>query len=171
MSHKQSLSATNLAAHHHLRCDLFLHNTYHGNFVLASSLNQPSELTKAQFERGNDWEATLFAWLDRNDLLLTVHSTSYNADDLRATIEFDDRDHFYIAGLSFWPPKDALDERFALAGKNPVTFGLFKPDLLEIQRTTDGSVIWRVIDAKASNAVKVRSLIMAIQRNRSYSSF
>jgi len=118
-------------------------------------VHQPAELSKAQFERGNDWEATLFSWLDERNMLLTVISRPLDGDDLRELIELDDRDHFFIAGLSFWPPKDKLNAEFARAGTSPVEFGLFKPDLLEICKE-EGTVTWKVIDAKASKDVKVK---------------
>jgi hypothetical protein len=155
MSHR--LSATNIAAHHHLSCDLFLHNVYHGSPSLSTG-NPPSELSKAQFERGNDWEAKLCSWLDAEGLLLTVLSRPLTADDLREIIDIDERSHFYIAGLTFWPPREALAAEFLRAGTNPVEFGLFKPDLLEITRSDDGSVNWKIIDAKASKEVKVNAL-------------
>jgi hypothetical protein len=153
MTHR--LSATNLAAHYHHKCDLLLHNIYHGSSSLSTAdLPFDSELTKAQFERGNDWEAKLLSWLDAKYLLLTVPSHPITADVLREHIDADDRSHFYIAGLSFWPPRDALASEFSRAGTTPVEFGLFKPDLLEITRF-DGYVGWKVIDAKASKGVKV----------------
>jgi hypothetical protein len=151
-----SLSATNLATHHHLQCDLFLYNVYHGSSSdYRHAAANTSELTKAQFERGNDWEGSLLAWLDEQGLLLTVRSSVLDADDFKAIIEFDDRDHFYVTGLSFWPPQAAFDQEFLRAGALPVSFGLFKPDLIEITRMPAGTVTWRVIDAKASKGVKV----------------
>jgi hypothetical protein len=149
-----TISATNLAAHHHLQCDLFLHNSYHK--ASPNLRDEPSYLTKAQFERGNDWERKLCAWLDQNELLLTVISTALTGRELQDVIEFDDREHFYITGLSFWPPKGAMNEEYVREGEKPVNFGLFKPDLIEVKRTQEGTVLWRVIDAKASKDVKVR---------------
>lgn len=72
MHGKGTLSATNLATSHHLGCDLYLHHAYHGSDLAKGRLSLPSELSKAQFERGNDWESTLFTWLDEEGLLLTV---------------------------------------------------------------------------------------------------
>jgi hypothetical protein len=151
----KALSATNCSVHHHLKCDLYLHNVYHGTPTVSVAQSHPSELSKAQFERGNDWESTLLSWLDDQGLLLTVLSSPLDADDLLGMIEMDDRDHFYIAGLSFWAPKDKLDAEYFRAGTKPVKFGLFKPDLLEITRSTDGYITWKVVDAKASKFVKV----------------
>jgi hypothetical protein len=152
---RHQLAAANLATHHHLDCDLFLHNVYHGSPSLSSG-NAPSELSKAQFERGSDWEAKLLSWLDAEGLLLTSPSRPLTADDLHEIIGADKRSHFYIAGLSFQPPRDALASEFSRVGTTPVEFGLFKPDLLEITRSDDGGYVnWKVIDAKASKGVKV----------------
>jgi len=98
---------------------------------------------------------TLFRWLDEKGLLLTVHSSALEADDIYEIIQFDERDYFFVAGLSFWPPKDALAAEFLKAGTDPVAFGLAKPDLVEIRRGQDGTITWTVIDAKASQAMKV----------------
>ena len=153
MRSKPTLSATNLASAHHLGCDLYLHNAYHASEIPRNRLTLPSELSKAQFARGNDWESTLFRWLDEEDLLLTVHSSALDAGELFEILQFDERDHFFVAGLSFWPPKDALAAEYSKAGTQAVTFGLAKPDLVEITRK-DGTITWQVIDAKASQAMK-----------------
>jgi hypothetical protein len=160
MAPRSSLSATNLAVHHHLQCDLFLHHTYHKTSSNVALIAQPSGLTNAQFERGNDWEAKLLAWLDQRGLLLTIRSTAFTGLDLRSVIDLDDREYFYIAGLSFLPPQDALDKEYLAAKLKPVNFGVFKPDLIEVRRqSVGGPVSWRVIDAKASSVVKVRHLL------------
>ncbi|KAJ7188762.1 hypothetical protein C8R46DRAFT_1055706 [Mycena filopes] len=145
------LSATNLAVHHHLSCDLYLHNVYHRRGKLDA--RDPTELAKANFERGLEWEATLFAFLDEENLLLTIPPTPVDGDVLSANIEADERDHFFVAGVAFWPPSE-LRNRFLEANADPVNFGLAKPDLLEITRSPSGVVTWKVIDAKASKAVK-----------------
>ncbi|KAJ7496852.1 hypothetical protein FB451DRAFT_1209000 [Mycena latifolia] len=147
------LSATNLAVHHHLSCDLYLHNIYHRRGKPNNDAQDASELAKANYERGLDWEQScLLPFLDTNNLLLTVPPAPVDADILSANIEADDRDHFFIAGVAFWPPPE-LKQRFLDAGADPVNFGLAKPDLLEITRTTQG-ITWKVVDAKASKAVK-----------------
>ncbi|KAJ7647709.1 hypothetical protein FB45DRAFT_987359 [Roridomyces roridus] len=143
------LSATNLAAHHHLNCDLYLHNVYHRRGT-PSEAKEPSPLQEAAFERGLDWEACLLPFLDEQDLLLTIPSNPIDADALSANLEADDRDHFFVAGLTFWPPEQ-LKQKFGAA--IPVNFGLAKPDLVEITRTPHG-ITWKVVDAKASKAVK-----------------
>ncbi|KAF8161323.1 hypothetical protein B0H34DRAFT_652731 [Crassisporium funariophilum] len=158
MSGKQSLSATNLAVHQHLNCDLYIHNVYNGSTLPCitapdTGITGPSELAKAQYKRGLDWETCLYSWLDQSQLLLKVPSMPFEANSLLENIQADDRSHFFITGLTFWPPKALLAERFAAAGTEPLNFGLAKPDLLEIKRTQEG-VRWRVIDAKASKFVK-----------------
>ena len=106
--------------------------------------------------RGNEWEKTLLHWLDEQDLLLQVMCTSLSGIEIQDLIELDEgRDHFFVAGLIFSPPKEAFEERFRKNGREPVNFGIAKPDLLEIRKEEDGSITWRVIDAKSSMDVKV----------------
>ena len=155
MHGKESLSATNLATHHHLGCDLYLHQTYWGTDPSKRSLSTPSELSKAQFERGNEWESALFTWLDEEGLLLRVFSSALEASEIEDIIQFDERDHFFVAGLSFWPPNEVLAAEFARTSASPFKFGLAKPDLLEITRDDSGNVTWKVVDAKASQEMKV----------------
>ncbi|KAJ7169129.1 hypothetical protein C8R43DRAFT_876262 [Mycena crocata] len=143
------LSATNLAVHHHLSCDLYLHNTYHRR---DKAYQDHSELVTAQFKRGLDWEACLLPFLDRENILLTIPPSAIDGATLSANIEADDRIHFFVAGVAFWPPPE-LKQRFLDAGADFVNFGLAKPDLLEITRAQNG-IIWKVVDAKASKAVK-----------------
>jgi hypothetical protein len=178
MTHKGRLTATNLADHQYLGCDLYLHHVYHdydprnghsltdgGNILNVGSKANASkntgtakgpinELSMAQFDRGNEWETNLLQWLDRKGLLLRVRSTPMHGCDIWETVDLDERPHFFVTGLKF-SPNDALREKFSKAGMGPVEFGLAKPDLLEINRSDEGSFTWRVIDAKASNAVKV----------------
>lgn len=160
---KASLTATNLAAYHHLNCDLYLHNVYNRSAQSTrtdTSILQKSasELAKAHFDRGLEWEARLLSWLDHQGLLLRVPSMPVEACHLVENIEYrfsEGQDHFFIAGLSLKPPAEELAKRFKEVGAEPVNFGLAKPDLLEITRTETG-VAWKVIDAKASKAIKVR---------------
>ncbi|RXW24968.1 hypothetical protein EST38_g889 [Candolleomyces aberdarensis] len=152
-----SLSATNLAVHHHLNCDLYIHNVYHQHTqpitpaAPAGPCSNP--VTEAQYRRGLDWETTLYSWLDSSNLLLKVPGSPLEADVLMENILADDRDRFFISGLTFVPPEAQLLERFQQAGTPPVNFGIGKPDLLEIVRSPDG-ITWKVIDAKASTAIK-----------------
>lgn len=159
MSPRKSLTATNLAAHQQLDCDLYIHNVYNGKGGSAAhtGTSSPSELAKAHFKRGLDWETCLYSWLDRSQLLLRVPSVPLDPDSLLENILADDRKLFFITGLSFWPPQSKLAARFS-EGTEPLTFGLAKPDLLEI-RQTDKGIYWRVIDAKASKHVKVNNYI------------
>ncbi|KAF8806577.1 hypothetical protein BYT27DRAFT_7101537 [Phlegmacium glaucopus] len=156
MDGKHSLSATNLAVYQHLNCDLYIHNVYNGasQNTTDTGTSSPSELTKAQYKRGLDWESSLYSWLDRSKLLLKVPSMPLEASSLLENIQADDRIHFFITGLNFWPPQAKLAEMFARARTEPFNFGLAKPDLLEIKRTKDGVIGWRVLDAKASKHVK-----------------
>lgn len=162
MSRNASLSATNIAVHHHLNCDLYVHNVYwqgtsRPNPDFKSTVPKhklDSELLRAQFKRGTDWEDNLDRWLDDSDLLLRVPTVPLEIDTLIENIQADERDHFFIANLTFFPPQDNLNKKFHEIGSTPVKFGLAKPDLLEITRIS-GGVKWKVIDAKASKTVKV----------------
>ncbi|KAF9268559.1 hypothetical protein L218DRAFT_852695 [Marasmius fiardii PR-910] len=153
---RQSLSATNLATYHHYNCNLYLHNVYHKSETsTAVSLEQPQskELSKAQLRRGIDWEERLLKWLDEENMLLTVPAFPITGEDLMENLLLDDREHMFVAGASFWPPQERFNARYRDSGQRPVTFGLAKPDLLEITRVGNG-VSWRVVDAKASASIK-----------------
>ncbi|KLO13677.1 hypothetical protein SCHPADRAFT_873805 [Schizopora paradoxa] len=153
-----SLSATKLAIHHHLKCDLYLHNSYHNSRptrnTSKNNVNATTDLTKAQFQRGDEWERALNAWLDAEGLLIHVRSTGpLTSAELQDIIEFEERPHFFISGLYFNPPNSAFADRFAANGFRPVKFGVAKPDLVEVKRF-EGKTQWQVIDAKASKEVK-----------------
>lgn len=158
MNGKHSLTATNLAVYQHLNCDLYIHNIYNGSASTELSSSSPSELTKAHYKRGLDWESVLYTWLDDSNLLLKVPPIPLEGNNLLENIFADDRNYFFIAGLTFWPPEAQLSEKFKESVNPPLHFGLAKLDLLEIRRTDDG-IQWRVIDAKASRHVKVRDFI------------
>ncbi|KAF4599971.1 hypothetical protein EYR40_007077 [Pleurotus pulmonarius] len=149
---KGRLSATNLATYYHLNCDLYLHNVYHQSGGPESIL--ASQVVQAHFNRGMDWEKLLFQWLDNHDLLLSVSSVPIQAEELAERILADKRNHFFVSGLTLRPPQQAFHELFREKGNEDVTFSVAKPDLLEIFRTADGTVVWRVVDAKSSENVK-----------------
>ncbi|KAF7321769.1 AAA-12 domain-containing protein [Mycena kentingensis (nom. inval.)] len=147
-----SLSATKLAHHFTVHCDLYLHNAY--NRRGSATIDDPSAYVQAHFQRGLDWErACLFPFLDRENLLLTIPPRPIDSATLSANLEADERHRFFVSGLEFWPPKE-IEERFRAVGSEVVAFGLAKPDLLEITRS-EGKILWRVVDAKASKTVKV----------------
>ena len=116
MSSRKSLTATNLANYHHFNCDLFIHNIYHKKDPSGSKSRRarPSEFSRAQFKRGNEWESRLLSWLDENQQLLTISSAPLKADDFLESLQLDsdlfDRDHIFVAGLHFWPPNDELEK-------------------------------------------------------------
>lgn len=153
---KGTLSATNLAVHHHLNCDLYLHNVYHGERAVGSvdAAQASSSLLEAQFSRGLDWEKCLLTWLDEKEMLLTIPDSPIDGATFYEHLQSADRDHFYVSGLNFFPPREHLEKRFLDAGTDTVKFGIAKPDLVEIKRV-NGGFVWKVIDAKASGGVKV----------------
>ncbi|KAF5355004.1 hypothetical protein D9756_005484 [Leucocoprinus leucothites] len=150
---KASISATNIAVYHHLNCDLYLWKTYNEPVSFIDPPKETSELSRAQYHRGEEWESILLEWLDKSDMLLRVPPKPMEAEVLIENILADDRDHFFIAGLCFWPPRDRLAERFEALGNKPVNFGLCVPDLLEVEHKGE-KVSWKVVDAKASKSVK-----------------
>lgn len=165
------VTATNLAAHAHLQCDLYLHQSYHG--VNSSSIadvshirgaghrEPPAAILLATFAPGNDWESALFMHLDQHGLLLTNQGPPLSGADIASVIELDDRSHFFVAGIEFWPPRQKLLEKYEKRGvdaEDVPRFGLAKPDLVEIWREGNRRYVWRIIDAKASKEVKVCSI-------------
>lgn len=137
--------------------DLFIYNTYNGSEDPSNNAYRSlPKLTEAQFLRGGDWETCLLEWLDDEDLLLTVPSRPLTGDELVENILADERNHFFMAGISIMPPQEKLDEIYRKAGLEPVKFGLAKPDLVEITHLPDNKVMWKIIDAKAAKLVKVR---------------
>lgn len=159
---RESLSPTDLAAYHHLNCDLYLHNAYYRKVRPTTILETPERprgqpLAASQFKRGLDWESTLYSWLDDSGLLLTVPGIHIQADVLLENILADERNYFFITGITFPAPQHGFRQRFAAAGVEPVNFGVAKPDLLEVRRGEAG-IVWKVVDAKASKTVKVWAL-------------
>ncbi|KAH8115406.1 hypothetical protein DFH11DRAFT_1759716 [Phellopilus nigrolimitatus] len=152
---QKGITATTLAVHHHLQCDLFLYNSYHGTSKnSARHWQESSELTRATLSRGDKWESSLFAWLDGKGLLLQVLGGFLEGPEIQEVIEIDERDHFFVSGLSFVPPASAFESKFRANHRAPVRFGVAKPDLVEIRKEKDGTIRWQVVDAKSSVAVK-----------------
>lgn len=96
----------------------------------------------------------MFSWLDREALLLRVLGDVLSGSEIEAILELalDERDHFYVAGLCFEPPVEAFRNKYNR--ESAVEFGIAKPDLVEVNKDSDGNVWWRVIDAKSSADVK-----------------
>ncbi|PPQ78203.1 hypothetical protein CVT26_007583, partial [Gymnopilus dilepis] len=155
MQGRKSISATNLAVHQYLGCDLYIHNSYHCSPVAVqpSSNMQATEPSNAQFKKGLEWERLLISWLDKSNLLLKVPQKPLVAGSLLENIIADERKHFFIANLTFLPPHKDLNQRFSDEQSVPINFGYAKPDLLEVSKISD-RVQWRVVDIKASKHVK-----------------
>ncbi|KDR81268.1 hypothetical protein GALMADRAFT_60708 [Galerina marginata CBS 339.88] len=148
------LTATGLALYQHFGCDLYIHNIYHNpSSPSTNSTQKLPESTKALLNRGLQWESTLFSWLDRSGLLLTIPAVPIDAEILMENILADPRNHFFVSGVNFWPPETKLKENFVAYGSEPLKFGLAKPDLLEIKRN-GMDIQWRVLDAKLLPFVK-----------------
>jgi hypothetical protein len=151
------LTATNLAVYHHNHCELYLWNTYRGKPALFRKdvADEPAPLTKAHFERGNEWERSLISWLDREGLLLALGAPLLTGEDLTSLVQLEERNRFFVYGLKFQSPN--FDEDFERYGNGSrrVNFGVAKPDLVEFTRTEDGHFLWQVVDAKASKRAKV----------------
>lgn len=155
----KSLSPTQLAIYHHNHCELYLWNAYQSNKRQLGSSKEPDALTKAQFERGNDWEKLLVTWLDNEGLLLTVGGPTLSGQDVLSILDFEDRTHFFVHGLKFQSPNFGEDFKRYGNGSKSVKFGTAKPDFIEFTRDK-GRLIWRVVDAKASKKAKVDLLLI-----------
>lgn len=153
-----------MAMHHHLQCDLFLYNSYHGIQDRSQEGNNSRfstpKLLKATFSRGEQWECRLLSWLDRKDLLLRVTGSVLEGQDIQEIIELEEREHFFISGLAFRPPNADFESSFQVNGQLPIRFSTVKPDLVEIRREESGFVRWQVIDAKSSSNVKVCQIVV-----------
>lgn len=116
------VTATNLAMHAHLQCDLYLHQTYHGMSPEASGKGaverhkSPAAIPLAAFASGNTWESSLFAHLDQLGLLLTNSGPPLSGIDVASIIALDSRPHFFVAGLVFSPPYHRLAQEYAKHG-------------------------------------------------------
>jgi hypothetical protein len=119
------VTATNLAIHAHLQCDLYLHQSYHGvspartetsRSHIHESRKSPAAISVAAFTSGNAWESALLTHLDQLGLLLTNSGPPLSGSDIASIIDLDDRPHFFVAGISFWPPRERLAEEYAQHG-------------------------------------------------------
>jgi len=152
---QQRLLATDIAAHQHLGCDLYVHDTYHtkGSFVHGKQNDKHAYRKTNRIEQGLNWEQLTIEWLDGNDLLLRIPSMPLNRNDLLENIMADNRHHFFLAGVTFCPSEHHLEELFQHHQGIPIQFSIAKPDLIEINQRND-KVEWRV-NLKWSLRVKV----------------
>jgi hypothetical protein len=177
-SSSRRITASGLANHAHLQCDLYLHQSYHGTSSADEtdqSLDHGRKQTKrpgatilAAVTSGDAWESALFSHLDQHGLLLTNKGPPLSGGDIASVIQLDERPHFFVAGLTFWAPQHELTREYLKRGvavQDVPRFGLTKPDLVEIWRETNGNLVWRIIDAKASKEVKVCTLSSLIPIN------
>jgi hypothetical protein len=153
------LSPTNIATYYHNKCQLYLHNSYHRTLDGgAKKQREPSPLVAAQFQRGFDWEDSLFHRLSSLDQLVRVDSsvpkTAIEIRDIILEAAASANSPKYIVNLAFQSP--SFTQELLQYGSSPsgVTFGVAKPDILKITRRDDHEVIWEVIDAKSSSALK-----------------
>jgi hypothetical protein len=148
----QYLTATDLGGYFHLSCQLSLWKTYHEGHQKGAGMTKIAPRTKATFFRGNEWENLLVKRLEANDLILRLRSN----DSLVDSVLSEAREHFYVVGAAFKKP-DLFAKEFAARGTRSVSFGLFKPDFIEVRKRVGEktTVEWHVIDAKSSKQVKV----------------
>jgi hypothetical protein len=153
------LSPTNIATYYHNNCQLYLHNTYHRALDGGEKKQtETSPLVAAQFQRGLDWEDSLFHRLSSLDQLVRVDSsvpkTAIEIRDIILEAAASANSPKYIVNLAFQSP--SFTQELLQYGSSPsgVTFGVAKPDILKITRRDDHEVIWEVIDAKSSSALK-----------------
>jgi len=155
------LSPTNVGTYYHNQCQLYVHNAFHRPPGTRNATKAPSPLVVAQFQRGLEWEARLFRWLDVADQLVRLDATA----EPKTALEI--RDLFldigrelstdktkYIANLVFQSP--SFKKELARFRSDPagVTFGVAKPDLIKITRPSSEVITWEVIDAKSSSGLK-----------------
>ena len=139
-----SLSATQLAGYHHTACDLQLWKQYHADSS-PSSGPEPTSIAKSLFERGRSWEERLLLSLEERGLLVRLDERQVIDGATAMRTEGASRPRVYLSVVAFRPP--AFAERYRAAGREPIRFGVAKPDLIEVTR--DGaSLIWHVTDAK-----------------------
>ncbi|KAJ3049779.1 hypothetical protein HK097_009221 [Rhizophlyctis rosea] len=78
-------------------------------------------------------------------------------NDLARLILSETRKHYFLVDVALSAPD--FQDSFASHGSNPISFGVFKPDFIEIHvaQTAENhrTIDWRVIDAKASRKVKI----------------
>lgn len=153
------LSPTNIATYHHNNCQLYLHNTYHRTLDGGEKKQiEPSSMTAAQFQRGLDWEDSLFRTLSSLDKLVrvdpSVPKTAIEIRDIILEAGASANSTKYIINLTFQSP--SFTQELLQYGSSPsgVAFGVAKPDILKITRHDDHEIIWEIIDAKSSSALK-----------------
>lgn len=118
------VTATNLSKHTHLQCDLYLHQSYHrgttanteASPTVINDCESPAAISLAAFTSGNGWESTVMEHLDQHGLLLNKSSPPLSGSEIASIIGLDDRAHFFVAGITFWPPSDRLAEEYAKHG-------------------------------------------------------
>lgn len=156
MDQTKYVTATDIGSFYHLSCQLALWKTFHNGHQPGRGGRRISEITRATFTRGDEWERIVVRRLEEQNLILR-HSASVPFD---SEVENDPRNHFYVIGGSF-RRENLFKNEYISRGFQQVTFGTIKPDLIEVfKRVEDGKLIveWRVIDVKSSKAMKVRSL-------------
>lgn len=151
---RQYFTATDLGSHFHYSCQLALWKTFHQKLGEKIPGQVHSARTRATFSRGYSFENSIIKRLDELGLVLKFSKK----ESLEAQVANDPRDHLYVIGSSF--KEDALfRDEYLARGVTPVSFGMFKPDFIEIwKRVVDGKLIfeWHVIDAKSTKSIKVQ---------------
>jgi hypothetical protein len=150
------VTATDLASYYLLNCKLSLRKNYQDYETRrgAGRSDRSTPLSTARISRGEEFERSLVQRLEAENLILRVTEE----EDFVAGVESDQRTHFYVVGAAF---RDGglFREEYRSRGTDPVGFGTFKPDFIEMwkKNAEDGKPVieYRIIDAKSSRRMKV----------------
>jgi hypothetical protein len=126
--------------------------------VLDGGAKKQSASIIAQFQRGLDWKAFLFHRLSLLDQLVCVDpsmpKTAIEIRDIILQATASANSTKYVVNLTFQSP--SFTQELLQYGSSPsgVAFGVVKPDILKVTRGDDHEIVWEVIDANSSSALK-----------------
>ena len=168
------LTATDIASYYRLDCELALWKTFHEGHssrisldtntpnmeregfrgVMVSegfSVSSKDALTLAILQKGEKWEDMRYRRLEDQDLLLRLSER----DVFKSRVKEDKRKRFFVTGAQF-EDRGLFKSEYVVRNQNPVHFGKFKPDLIEVNACDEnGGIELRVIEVKASRNLNV----------------
>ncbi|KAJ3045110.1 hypothetical protein HDV00_011835 [Rhizophlyctis rosea] len=156
---KGYLTATDLGRYHVHFCQKFIWLAHDARKNGKRGGAETSQLTQARFDKGNKWETRLRDRLTADGLIAHAPGTLSSINDLASLMLNESRSHYIIVDVVLSPPD--FQDQFLAHESNPINFGIFKPDFIEIhaEESPDDpahrTIHWRVIDAKASRRVKI----------------